>query len=291
MHGILLPMNLTGLALALLSTIGFGTVTVLVTQSTRKIGPIASLFLYEALGIPLFLFLIPMMPTTPVRANIWPIMIVGILFSFVYLLFLHAAKIGTLAIVGPINQLYMVITTILSVLFLHEPFSLWKGTGMFFVFAGVVLLGLQLPRKKKSFQLLASVPYALVSAVGTGLYLYAIAILSRTNGWFLNALFIRIAISATTFVVLLFRHFNFSILRKNIPWKNLLLAASFDVMAFSLYNYTIAHYEVSTITIITATQSAVIVLLSWKLLKERLNKQQVVGFFVILAGLVSLQLR
>jgi drug/metabolite transporter (DMT)-like permease len=87
------------------------------------------------------------------------------------------------------------------------------------------------------------------------------------------------------------REYNFSSLQKNAPWKLLLLAAACDVGAFSLYNYVISAYEVSTITIITASQAAVIALLSWKFLKERLTLQQIVGLGVVLLGLISLQLR
>lgn len=42
-------MNTTALALALLSTIGFGLIAVFVTQTSRKIGPVPALFLFQAL--------------------------------------------------------------------------------------------------------------------------------------------------------------------------------------------------------------------------------------------------
>ncbi len=285
-------MEITATALALLATIGFSVVVPLVATSTKRIGAVATLLLSQGLGIPLFIFLIPFMPPIPDQTHIPAILGIGIAFTFVYLLFLQATKIGSVAVVGTINQLYMVVTTILGILLLSESTTPWKLLGLLLMFVGVVLLGFQKPNKNiGSIQLLSGVPYALISAFGTGIYLFTIAITSRTDGWFLTALFIRVAITATTMTILLLRHFDFSSLLKKAPWKLLIFAGACDVGAFSLYNYVLSTYEVSTVTIITASQSAFIALLSWKFLKEKLSKQQILGLIVVLFGLVSLQLR
>lgn len=285
-------MELTATALAILATIGFSVVVPLVATSTKRIGAVATMFLFQGLGIPLFALLVPVMPPIPPETHIRVILTIGVAFTFVYLLFLRATKIGTVAVVSTVNQLYMVVTTLLGVWLLGESFTIWKILGLCLMFIGVLLLGFQKPTKKiSSIQLLAGVPHALFSAFGTGIYLFSIAMTSRTDGWFLTALFIRVAITLTSFVVLLIRKYNFSSLQKNAPWKLLLFAAVCDVGAFSLYNYVISAYEVSTITIITASQAAVIALLSWKFLKERLTLQQVIGIGVVLGGLISLQLQ
>ncbi len=285
-------MELTATVLAILATIGFGAVAPLVATSAKRIGAVATLFLFQSIGVPLFAFLIPFMPPTPADTHIPVIIVIGVVFTFVYLLFLRATQLGTVAVVGTINQLYMVVTTLLGIWLLGESFTLWKILGLFCMFIGVLLLGFQKPKRAiSSVQLLAGVPHALISAFGTGIYLFAIAMMSRTDGWFLTALFIRIAIAVTSFVVLVAREYNFSTLTKNAPWKILILAALCDVAAFSLYNYVISAYEVSTITIITASQAAVIALLSWKFLNERLTHQQVIGLGVVLGGLICLQLQ
>lgn len=284
-------MSPTVLILSLVSTIGFGLIAVFVTQTSRKIGPVPALFLFQVLEIPLFAFLLPFAPPFPTNPTILPIVAVAALFSFNYLLFLHAAKIGNLAVVGPIGQLYMVVTAILGVVFLHESFGLGKLLSILLIMTGVILLGLQLPKKKERvFRLLAGVPHSFLSSIGTGIYLYLLAIFSRANGWFVTVITIRITIALTTFVLLLVQRYKFSTLRRQTPWKSIGAAAILDAVAFSLYNYAISYYEVSTVTIITSLQAAVIVLFSWIVFKERLNKQQVVGLVVALAGLISLQL-
>jgi drug/metabolite transporter (DMT)-like permease len=288
---ILSPMNTAGLVLALLATLLFGVNAVFLARVTRKIGPLASLFLFQGLGVPLFVFLIPLAPPTSPHLNLLPIAILGILFSFVYLIYLQAVKVGELAVVGPINQLYAVVTAILGIIFLHESFGVWKIIAMLFIFAGVILLGVRFQKlKSKSSRLLAGVPYVLVSALGTGIYLYVLTLAARDIGWFFSALGIRVAMSATLFCILLLRHFDFSTLKTQTPWKSIILAAALDVGAFSLYNYAISHYEVSTVTIITSLQAAVIALFSWIILKEKLNKQQIIGLIVAVVGLVSLQM-
>ncbi len=283
-------MDLSALLFSLVATIGFGLVAVLVTKTSRKIGPVPTLFLFQGLGVPLFALLLPIAPPAPAHVNLIPLIILGIAFSFNYLLFLHATKIGTLAVVGPIGQLYMVFTTLLGVAFLGESFELSKFISMSLIIIGVILLGLNLPKKKeKIFTLLTGVPHSFVSSIGTGIYLYFLAIFSRSIGWFLTVVTIRVAITITTFFILIYKKYDFSLLKTQTPWKSIGIAAALDIGAFSLYNYTIAHYEVSTVTIITSLQAAVIVLFSWIVFKEKLNKQQLIGLAIALLGLVSLQ--
>ncbi len=121
------------------------------------------------------------------------------------------------------------------------------------------------------------------------MYLYFLAISSRSIGWFLTVVTIRTAIAVTTFLILLYKHYDFAVLKTQTPWRSIFAAAALDVGAFSLYNYTIANYEVSTVTMITSLQAAVIVLFSWIVFKEKLNRQQFIGLGVAIAGLFTLQ--
>ena len=132
-------MDPTALFFALLSTIGFGLIAVFVTQTSRKIGPVPALFLFQVLGIPLFAFLIPLAPRAPDSPSLLPVIFAAVLFSFNYLLFLYSAKIGQLAVVGPIGQLYMVVTAMLGIVFLGESFGLGKLLSMILILIGIIL--------------------------------------------------------------------------------------------------------------------------------------------------------
>lgn len=238
--------DLFALLYSLVAAVGFGFVAVLVTKTSRKIGPVPALFLFQGLGVPLFMLLIPVTPPTPTQFNLLPLIVLGSLFSFNYLLFLHATKIGRLAVVGPIGQLYMVVTAILGVMFLGEPFGPAKIVSMILIMVGVILLGLELPkRKEKVFTLLAGVPHSFISSVGTGVYLYFLAIFSRSIGWFLTVVTMRTAIAVTTFLILLHKRYDFAALKTQTLWKSVFTTAALDVGAFSLYNCTSATYEVS----------------------------------------------
>lgn len=285
-------MDLLGYLLAIIATIGFSMVVPMVATSTKKVGAVATMFLFQSIGIPFFIFLVPIMPPIPTETHIPLIMGIGALFTFIYILFLHATRIGSVAVVGTVNQLFMVVTTVLGVLLLNESFTLWKLIGLLLTFTGILLLSTKRHTKGiRSVQVLAGVPHAIISAIGTGVYLFSIAMTSRSDGWFITALFIRVAIAITSGIILIVRQYNFSSLPGNAPWKLLVFASMCDVAAFSIYNYAIAQYEVSTITIITASQSAFIALFSWKFLKEHLTMQQVLGLFVVLGGLISLRLQ
>ncbi|HUD20425.1 MAG TPA: DMT family transporter [Patescibacteria group bacterium] len=284
-------MNPIAFLLAIISTIGFGTTTICTTKVTRKVGAIASLFLYQLVGIPLFLFLIPLMPKTPSSISLWPLFALGAFDAFSYLLFMIATKVGEVSILGTIIQFYMVVTTLLGVVFLHESFHLYKILGLILIFAGIVLFGLQLSGKNiKSVKILQGVPLAFISSIGVGIYLFFVAIVTRTDGWFLTALVIRIAITITTGILLLFQRISINRLIKETPWKAVGLAAVLDVIAFSVYNIAVGRYEVSSVTMVVATQPVVMVILANKLFGERLSRRQIIGFCIILAGLISLQL-
>lgn len=283
-------MNPFAFLLAFISTIGFGTTTICTTKVTRKVGAIASLFLYQLIGIPLFLFLMPIMPKTA-SISLWPLFALGAFDALSYLLFMYSTKIGEVSILGTIMQFYMVVTTLLGVVFLHESFHIYKILGLIFIFAGIILFGFQLSGKNlKSIKIFRGVPFAFFSSIGVGIYLFFVAVVTRTDGWFMTALIIRIAIVMTTGILLFFQKIDVRQLIKDTPWKAAGLAAILDVIAFSVYNIAVGRYEVSSVTMVVATQPVVMVILANKLFGERLSRRQLIGFFIILAGLISLQL-
>ena len=285
-------MNPVALVLTIISTIFFGTVTVYATKVSRKVGAVPALFLYQALGIPLFLLFVPIMPQMPTHFSAGPTLLLGALSTFAFILFYYSTTIGELPVVGTVNQLYLVVTTILGIWLLHEPFAALKILGFILVFIGIVLFSFKLTgREKKNIKLLRGVPHSFLSAVGIGVYLYFVAIFSRTNGWFLTALLIRVAISVTALIVMVIQRQNIVSILKQTPWKDAIMAAALDVIAFSLYNFVVGRYEFTSATIISATKCVITVVLANKLLGEHLTKRQIIGFCIILAGLISLQLK
>ncbi|MFS8159167.1 MAG: EamA family transporter, partial [Candidatus Roizmanbacteria bacterium] len=130
--------------------------------------------------------------------------------------------------------------------------------------------------------------YALLGAIGTGIFFLFVGITVQLVGWLVNAVLIRVGIAATTFAIILYRKKKVSSLFKNVPMKWILPAAILDVIGFSLYNIAVTGGEVSVVTMITSAQTLVVILLSWAILKEKITKIQFLGIASIFIGLLFL---
>ncbi|HYK08806.1 MAG TPA: DMT family transporter [Candidatus Eisenbacteria bacterium] len=273
------------LIFALLPTLIFSAMWLFASKATKSTSALKSLFLFQLLGLPVFIFLIPFMPHG-VTLHAMPLLLIGLFYSFVFLLYFYAIKIGNLSIIVPISEASVVITVVLSVLFLHESFGLLKAIGTAVLLVGVIGVGLHI--QKRSAGILQGVPQVLLSTLGTGVYFFLVGIAARENGWFWTALFIRIAIAATAYVLLLIRGQGSNIF-KNVPWKLFIVASILDVIGFSLYNYAVISFEVSYVSLIMTSQALFIAILSYYFLKEKLRLYQVAAIFLIIAGLIALQ--
>lgn len=268
--------------------LSFGIAWFLAAISSKKIGALRALFLFQLVGIPFFVFLIPYASFNFSINSLFAVLVLGVYEAIIMMVIFHAMEIGNVSVVGPIIDSYGLFALPLSILFINEQITLFKVFAAFLIFIGVVLLSIN--KSKKNLNLHKGVIPALVGALGTAIYFIFVGILARQVGWFLNALVIRVGISAVLFFVLIFRKTDFKKLFSNNIWKILIPAAVLDVIGFSLFNASVLQSKISYATVIISAQSFIIVLLSWWFLKERLKIYQIVGLFAVVLGLVILSL-
>lgn len=284
-------MVFSGLFLSLGAMAAGGFTWLFATKATRNMGPLKSMFLFQLIGVPLFLFLLPFAPQG-IHINSLTISLIGFFETFVLLLLFYALQIGEASVVVPVVNFYALVAAILGIVFLHESVYLFKIIGMVAILIGVVLIGLRLQDlRKKSAKLYKGIVPAFFMAIGSGVYFYFVTISARESGWFATALGIRVVISIMCFILLLIRGEKLGSMFKGITWKFLLPAAAFDVVSFSLYNIAVSTSEVSYVSVIYSTQVVITVGLAYIFLKERLNKLQLLGLGIVVAGLIFLQLR
>lgn len=268
-----------------------GIETFFLTKANRTMEVFRAQFMFQLIGIPLLLVIFPFI-TPQSNSNFFLIIGLGIWETFVFSLYFYALRIGKLAVVGTIFETYIVITVFLAVIFLHEPLYLLKFIAILSVFLGIVLLGIQLQdlKKTKKVNLLTGVVPALIAAFGTGIYFFFVGISSRINGWYATALGIRIMIPLTIIVVFIFQRKKLSLLFNEIAWKWIIPGAICDVVAFSVYNYALTRYEISYVSVIGAASPVISTILAILFLKEKLTKFQIVGFILVLAGIICLNI-
>jgi len=274
--------------LSFLAMLCFGVAWFLAAVSSKKLGAFKSLFLFQLVGIPFFVFLIPFASFNFSINSLYGVLALGLYEALIMMVIFHATEIGTVSVVGPIIDSYGLFALPLGILFLNEQITLFKTLAAFLIFIGVVLLSLN--TYKKSLNVHKGVLPALIGAFGTAIYFIFVGVLARQVGWFINALVIRIGISIVLFFVLIFRKTDFKKLFSNNIWKILIPAALLDVIGFSLFNVSVLQSKISYATVIISAQSFIIVLLSWWFLKERLKIYQIIGLFAVVLGLVILSL-
>lgn len=277
--------------ISLIPAIGWGIMFFFVAKATRTMEVFQALFLFQLVGIPMLLLLLPFVPSVPETSNLSLLIGLGILETFVLMLYFYALKIGELAIIGPIYQANIAITVFLAIVFLHDKMYPLKIFGIFIILAGIVLLALRLETVKKGMAFNKGVVPALLSTLGTGFYLFFVGISSRINGWYYTSLGIRIVIALSIFIMFLGLRKKIRHIFQKVPWKYVILAASFDVLAFSTFNFALTRYEISYVTVISAATPAVSTVLAVIFLREKLKVYQVIGLALVIVGIVSLNLR
>lgn len=282
--------SLQPLLLSSIAPICWGISWLFLTKASRKMDVFSTQFMFQLVGIPMLLLLLPFLGVAGIT-NYWLIIVLGIVVTFTYTLYFYALRIGQLAVVAPIYETNVLVTVFLAVFFLHESFYLLKFLAILVLIIGVVFLGIQLSSlKKKRIELFKGVLPAVISSFGTGFFVYFTGISARINGWYPNALGIRMVIPLVIIILFLIQRKKLYSLFKNIMWKWILPAAVFDVIAFSMFNYTFGKYEVSYVSIIAAATPVISTILAILFLKERLTVFQIVGFILVICGIVFLNL-
>jgi drug/metabolite transporter (DMT)-like permease len=202
-------------------------------------------------------------------------------------------KIGDVSVVIPITDGYVIVTVILSMLFLREILPLTGIIGIILIITGISLISTSANNLNLSnfFNFRKGALPAFLVAIGTGFYFFLVGTVSRGGNWFEVALGIRVAISLTAFAIILLKKIKLMELFKGIVWKWILPGAFLDVLGFTFYNIAISRAGVSYSTIMISAQSLVTVLLSYFFLKEKIYPRQWAGILTALFGLISLQIK
>jgi bacterial/archaeal transporter family protein len=262
-------------------------------RSSKDMNPLVSTFLFQLVGVPMFLVLLPFAPAGINENIIIPILLIGIFETLVMLLLFKAMKEGDVSVVLPITDGYAVITAIIGVLFLKEILTTGNYIGMFLIFLGITLISTKISKGNlsKILEMKKGVTPALLAALGNGIFFVLVGLAARNSNWFVTALGIRIAISLTAFVILIVKRYDFKKIRQGVSWKWLLPAAFLDILGFSFYNMAVSISQVSYATLMISAQSLVIVLLGFFVLKEKVDRNQWIGVFATLVGLIILQIK
>lgn len=275
-----------------LAMFSWGASDVVSTKVYRLIGSFKGVLFSQLIGVPLLLLLLPFQNFNQ-PFNFLPVILLGAADTGVWWLFAYAARVGNIAIVGPLFQTSFVTTVTLGLLFLGESLTINKLLGGAFVLIGAILLSLKinaLHRKKLTDHLHTGVLPALLAAVGAGTYLFFLAPLSRVNGWIATTIVVRLAIGTTMFLASSLRRINPFTNWQAVPWSIVITMSFLDQLALITYNFAVTRLDVSLVSIIVSASTLVTVILAATFLKEKLTTLQKLGALAVFTGLISLGL-
>jgi drug/metabolite transporter (DMT)-like permease len=285
------------LLLTLISATASGTMVFCLAKITRQIKDIfVAQFLFQLLGIPMLIIIAPIVPVGSIHGIPGLVLLIGlgVLVTFAFTLYFHALRIGNLAIIAPLQNAKVLITVALAVAFLNESISPLRGVGTIAVVCGVVMLAMNLrsgagPGKAALYR---GVVPGLVASVGLAFYQFFVAISDRLNSWYYTSLVIRIVIPIVIAIVFLVQGHQQQLKTafKAAPWRLIAVASFLDVVGFSTFNFALSRYDVSYVSVIASASPAVSVVLALVFLGEKLERYQIVGFVLAVAGVAVLNI-
>jgi uncharacterized membrane protein len=294
--------------------------------TTRRIGTFRTLCYMEAVGVTALTIwlagsgqLFGMFALALPRMWAW-VVISALLSTVASLAFYRALEIGTLAIVSPLTAVYPVVTLLLSV-YAGERLSRHNVIGIVIALIGAALAGTSFrtvaggaAATAPAGEVRASVPahealhsgehghihmpphghltrgagLALFASVGYGLNFWILAyrIMPALNGvqavWAVRGLSLAMLIALGLGVP---AKMSLQFPRGSV-WRMLAAVGLLDAGAFVVSNFGMLTGHVSVTTVLGSLFSAVTVFLAWIFLRERIERTQWAGIFLIFIGIV-----
>ncbi len=271
--------------------------------SSRRIGAFRTLFFMQFFG---FLALSIWLKFTGGFSGIAPgwqpwamAVFAGVLNMAASLSLYHSFEIGLLTVVAPVSSCYPALTAVLAFAS-GERIGAVRGAGLAVTLAGVLLAATTFSRKPNGERahgertpkvyMAQGVIWAILAALGFGFLFWFLgfyvvpAVGSGVSVWIMRLT----AIFSLLFVAAPARQ-SLRLPRGSVWWL-VLAVGVMDTAAFVFNNEGLRVGHVSVVSVLASLYSAVTVLLSWIFLRERLERSQWLGIFLIFAGIVLVSL-
>ena len=290
--------------LGISAALGWGVADFSARFATRRIGAFRTLLVMQAFGLAalsIFLWLTGGLSRGfPPGWTPWIFAVIaGLLNTLSGLALYRSFEVGLISIAGPVSSSYPALTVLLA-LASGERIHALRAAGLALTFVGMILAAITFvpdeqhaidPRTHHAHAHLSKgVALAIAAATGYGIMFWWLGfhvvplIGSGVSVW---------VIRATTFIVLFLTGVPtgkaFPLPRGNLWWL-LLVTGLMDTSAFVANNAGLASGHVAVVSVLASLYGAVTVLLSWIFLRERIERTQWFGIFLIFVGVVFVSL-
>ncbi len=225
--------------------------------------------------------------------------IAGLINTVSSLALYRSFEIGVMSIAGPVSSAYPALTVALALLS-GERIHALRASGLAVTFVGVIFAALTFASDKSSAaskhaagpeaHLSKGAAFAIFAAIGYGVMFWWLGFhVVPLVGSAVSVWVVRITTLAVLFLAGIPTGKSLQLPRGNIWWV-LLVVGLMDTAAFVANNAGMGTGHVAVVSVLASLYGAVTVLLSWIFLRERIERTQWFGIFLIFVGVVLVSL-
>ena len=275
----------------LMGMLGWGICDFLAKKTVTKIGPLKTMIFVElisAVFLMVYLFKDSSLPDFSL-SNIAGVALFGFSWALIHFIFLIGLQVGKASVVTPITSSYVVLSVLISFVFLKEPFNSTKIAVLAMVVLGVISTSLDIKNLKnarKDRKFARGVPEAIFCMIGIGILFPLWDTFMSQDGWIVLNILVKLFI-AIVMILYANKIKRVEIRIKDpsaIPW--VFGIALFEAIATGgiSWSFNASADTTSIIVTLSSAFSLVTVLLAFFFLRERLHINQYIGIGLIVIG-------
>ena len=270
----------------------WGTAIFLAAIASRKLGNVLTLFWMQLfgflIGLVYFIFNLNSFSYVFVSQNLPVLLLVAVFQVIAYLGFYKGLEKAEVSLVGPIGAAWGLVVAILSVIFLKESLGASQVLAIGLIVVGIVMLSINIPAflKSQKVNLLVGVKEGVIAMFGWGISLFLLVFPSKDLGWFLPTIIFRFLALLILVAYIIYLKGKFIPNKKEFPLKLLLAIGLFDVGGFFAYSFGVAGTQASIVAPIGSAFALVSVILAKVFLKEKIDRNKIIGILAIVGGLI-----
>lgn len=202
------------------------------------------------------------------------------------LAFMQGLKVSRVGIVAPIGATSALVTVVLAFAFLNTPLSFVQWSAVALVVAANVAISIN-PKDLRSsnlMQLESGILYALIAAIGWGLFYFVLVYPTRSIGPWMAALFVElgVTIAAGTHIILSKQKISFG---DSLAWP---MIGSGLCIVIGTVTYTIGvySYNVGIVAVLSNSTALASTLLAAYFFKEKLTRSEKIIAAIMILGVI-----
>ncbi|MFH1106701.1 MAG: DMT family transporter [Candidatus Micrarchaeota archaeon] len=280
-----------GILFGLLAALGWALSDIVGSRVTRRLGPATTLLFSAASGVFFYFVAFAFFPPALPSAGVLQLILVSLaFFTAANVAYFLALSKGDVSVVSPITASFAVPVVAISVLFFHESLSALQFLLIGVVIAGTILISFkwsELSKRLSSNKPVAGAKMALASALAYGVAYSLLKPISVSVGPAGAYFFLLLGGIPAYYLFWRSR-------RRQEPKASSLLPALLMSLLFSVANLSYAYglrlSLASLVTAVSACHPFVVAVLARSLYRERLEANQYIGIFLVVAGVIGLSL-